>query len=723
MPKTMLQVEDIPDFLNVAAQDPSMENRLIAMEILTFLPLSPQAWCELAYNAEQLLQDLSPSDPHYATGVRVVSRIPVRSIRSLLAHVATNSEHPGSLVCATELARHRDAAGVQRLMADGSGQSLQLLACLPLETLQVPGDFFARDLADPDPMIQFWSTLALARLGDLKPLEHLWTVLLKENFAGPPIFGGDPWSPYNALAAARPLPGELQSWLIGHYQAELFKRGKSAGKAARLPRNATLLIGELTGYVDVDGELLSGPMEKPEVQPMVVDPAEAEALAQRLIASPLRDSLELNLEWPELSQLSSLTPERAGEVMGAVLQSMDRAARTRIRKGIAVEEIHTLLGNAMVELASHFSGKIVLPLGKFVDTYRRGKPYLPTKALYWVLARCGAAALVKELGPRLGATSGAERGELLEWTLEIARCLKSSPPSYGAGPGAEESSMDEPVIENLQKAARPSQHEELLQSAGEADAGQGKAKSRGLTKSKRESTGESSKKIRKKQLSASPTRTAWPHLLCKERVAVGVPFPLEVGLGQVRDAKLEGTGEMTLPAGDFSLEVELLIDSAGVLIISEDPHIPWELSVIEPPLLAEAECPSPFLGAQVALGRWVLSPDRPSPRPPRQVIVREQAVVSGKYEGVPGWKRLLNAEEEAKELILAWPPAQAVDAFYPAVRKCLQGKTPVDALHFALHGQFDASGLQNGLVLLAQRPDHPEVFIPQFPEPCSPISS
>jgi hypothetical protein len=145
----------------------------------------------------------------------------------------------------------------------------------------------------------------------------------------------------------------------------------------------------------------------------------------------------------------------------------------------------------------------------------------------------------------------------------------------------------------------------------------------------------------------------------------------------------------------------------SVLIVSDDPYIPWEFAVLEPPLVTNGEnASSPFLGAQTALGRWILPcGERPSPHPSRHLTVREQAVVTAVYDRVVGWKRLQGAEEEAADLLRQWQgTGRQVDATFDDVLRCLRGQPAVDLLHFALHGQFDAAGDQDGLVLISREP-------------------
>jgi hypothetical protein len=141
---------------------------------------------------------------------------------------------------------------------------------------------------------------------------------------------------------------------------------------------------------------------------------------------------------------------------------------------------------------------------------------------------------------------------------------------------------------------------------------------------------------------------------------------------------------------------------ASVLIISDDPYVPWELAVIEPALVEGEGERSPFLGAQVALGRWILPRGgRPAPHPRLQLSARERAIIVGNYERIPRFERLENAEGEAGDLLRAWQGwAEKVDADFDDVIECLYGNPAVDIMHFALHGQFRLDGLQDGLVLI-----------------------
>jgi hypothetical protein len=134
----------------------------------------------------------------------------------------------------------------------------------------------------------------------------------------------------------------------------------------------------------------------------------------------------------------------------------------------------------------------------------------------------------------------------------------------------------------------------------------------------------------------------------------------------------------------------------SVLILSEEPYVPWELMVLDAPLDPAAP---PFLAAQVDIGRWVLGQRRPKLPPPAEVEVHSFAVVSGIYNSSPEWPRLFDAEEEAADLAKAYKTT-SVDARSANVQRLLDGDPKADLLHFAVHGQYDPQGQIDGLVLI-----------------------
>jgi hypothetical protein len=130
----------------------------------------------------------------------------------------------------------------------------------------------------------------------------------------------------------------------------------------------------------------------------------------------------------------------------------------------------------------------------------------------------------------------------------------------------------------------------------------------------------------------------------------------------------------------------------SLLLLSEDPYIPWELAVVDPRL---DEQKPPFLAAQAVVGRWALGKKKPK-EPPTRVDVKGMAVVRGIYKDMP---RLAAAEQEAKDLEQAYQ-ATPVDAVRDKVLEVLGGSPPASLLHFAVHGIYDPQSSYDGLVLV-----------------------
>jgi hypothetical protein len=133
-----------------------------------------------------------------------------------------------------------------------------------------------------------------------------------------------------------------------------------------------------------------------------------------------------------------------------------------------------------------------------------------------------------------------------------------------------------------------------------------------------------------------------------------------------------------------------------ILLQSADPYIPWELAHVEDPWLESVPA---VLGAQAVVARWALDTSGPTAEPARQVSMRTMNVIRGLYQGVIGFNPLKHAEQEALDLEAAYG-AVIVDANVESLVACLEGEPPAQVLHFAIHGKFDPTGVQDGLILV-----------------------
>jgi CHAT domain len=153
----------------------------------------------------------------------------------------------------------------------------------------------------------------------------------------------------------------------------------------------------------------------------------------------------------------------------------------------------------------------------------------------------------------------------------------------------------------------------------------------------------------------------------------------------------------------------------SILILSEEPYVPWELAMVPEPLPVPGA--PPFLGAQANVGRWILGQATPALPPPHALDVETMAVVWGDYHG-SRWGRLEAAREEADALEREFG-AELVDATLDPVLECLYGSPPAQALHFALHGVYNPGGSVDGLVLADGQSIHPVqvsgAYLPERP--------
>ncbi len=138
-----------------------------------------------------------------------------------------------------------------------------------------------------------------------------------------------------------------------------------------------------------------------------------------------------------------------------------------------------------------------------------------------------------------------------------------------------------------------------------------------------------------------------------------------------------------------------------VLIVSDEPYIPWELAYLK---LDANGATEGFLGAEFVVGRWVLGYEEvngsfvPAYPPPIEVTVKSMAVVTGDYTQTKSWNKLEGAEQEAKDLIASYH-ATKVNAD-SQLATWLQDDPGVDLIHFAVHGNWSMTGNKDGVVLV-----------------------
>jgi curved DNA-binding protein CbpA len=118
-----------------------------------------------------------------------------------------------------------------------------------------------------------------------------------------------------------------------------------------------------------------------------------------------------------------------------------------------------------------------------------------------------------------------------------------------------------------------------------------------------------------------------------------------------------------------------------ILIVSEEPYIPWELMV--PHRRGETRQP---IGAEFDVGRWLPS-DFVSPA--QQLVLSQSLVVAPDYPG-PRPRPLAHAAREAR-LVLQVVDGEAVTPASESTFRLKAGASTANLLHFACHGAESSS--------------------------------
>lgn len=141
-----------------------------------------------------------------------------------------------------------------------------------------------------------------------------------------------------------------------------------------------------------------------------------------------------------------------------------------------------------------------------------------------------------------------------------------------------------------------------------------------------------------------------------------------------------------------------------VLLLSAEPHVPWELALLEEPL--DPDRP-PFLGAQALVARWITGRRGVPLPPPRTRSIHRMAVVAGDYGGSSRHHPLPQTLGEAESLTRDYP-AVRLSATHAELARLLNGEVvengvPVgtQAIHFACHGKVAPKDPARAALLLS----------------------
>ncbi|TVR56106.1 MAG: hypothetical protein EA421_04610, partial [Gemmatimonadales bacterium] len=370
----MIDDAQVEPLAHALESDPDPRNQRLLLEALTHLALSPAAWRAASWLARSALRDLGDPDQADPAVLELAARLPLRSVRDRLRHLASDPELPGALPSALALAEVGDPAGAVTL-AEGvarpphaespsppeAGTRLppradlaRALARLPLEDGVLEPEAIRPALRSDeeggDGLTRMWGALALARLGDREPLEELWDALVRPPgflesltrrplFTSPPeLFHGAPGFIVRELAGVRPLPERVVDFLRALRRQDYDENWTPRNPAlVGDPRDARILLQGLTREAGEAGEAgvplteeasepltgeAGGPLMEEAGGPEGQEPGgrghRAALLARRLIQRPWRD-LHPDAEPLELTLLRATPPELAAQVLESAI--------------------------------------------------------------------------------------------------------------------------------------------------------------------------------------------------------------------------------------------------------------------------------------------------------------------------------------------------------------------------------------------------------------------
>lgn len=154
-----------------------------------------------------------------------------------------------------------------------------------------------------------------------------------------------------------------------------------------------------------------------------------------------------------------------------------------------------------------------------------------------------------------------------------------------------------------------------------------------------------------------------------------------------------------------------------LLILTNEPYIPWELALLDDPLDPDPTCPS-FLSTQSIIGRWIYHKRVPTP-PPVSLHIAQTTVAASDYSdsGQLGYLNL--ALQEQADLVayfhacgLAVTELEMTHEFKAFLSR-LKGK-PGHLLHIAAHGLVDLEANEEYLFLAGNRREKllPSAMVP-----------
>jgi hypothetical protein len=359
------------------------------------------------------------------SALSIAVRIPLLSVRRQLRDLAERPGEPAAGAVADALARAADRSQIARLLKEaneGRWEVLEWLAAMPLEQEGVTPSQLPAPPDEDHPDARMWYALAVARLGDFRPIDAFLAGCEPEA----KIFYGNPWTPYARIAAIRPLPAAFHAHLCEALQSCDHIHEPSRESMARI------IIGAATGSADAEGH----PVHHDEESEILV-PGSRGATApttkpwDKAVAA-VRELLEPSDGHRERIDFVS-DPEN--NTARFVTQIIGEANRRESDQSIPMPMC--ALCNGVVYLLSLLPRAEDWPVIAVVAMQLGTSPTaLDDEQIAWVIAQAPIRRMISELAEMLtGQRPQAERLRILEIAIAAAeyRAGRGGSPYRGAG--------------------------------------------------------------------------------------------------------------------------------------------------------------------------------------------------------------------------------------------------------------------------------------------------
>lgn len=407
--------------LEAVRTDPDAAVRHAALDVASRLALSEEAWRSVGAAIDAAASALARESPERAALLVLAARVPLMSTRRALRAIAADAGDPAQAAVSDALVLAGDPSQIGRLLVDAAAvrwEAFEGLATMPLEAAGTRLSELPAPPSDPDTPARLWHALAAARLGEHRWLDEFLTGQMPE----PWIFDGSPGQPYAQIAAMRPLPEALRTYLLA-----MRPRAEAIDDPARR-RMAQIVIWAATGSADAEGS--------PLVDLVGEDPP-----------APSREEVEetfaaVRAGFGPIAAGRFLPPDPLAESgVGACLPRLIADAQACADALPADMPASQVIGNAVIRLVGALPRPDNGPWVEVVQAQLRAeRSALDDAQLAWVIARTPPSrwigALVSMLMPP--ARPAAERLRVLQIALQCADYAagRGGSPYRGAGPSA-----------------------------------------------------------------------------------------------------------------------------------------------------------------------------------------------------------------------------------------------------------------------------------------------